>query len=189
MRHQHVCWKQKRQGVYNSFGTFSFTYYILQLHITYLHCLQHSLFEHLFNLYCYIHKWKWNLQMTYLLWYAYLYCVLRHICHIYFIAVLFQMALTELFSQTSIFTLKMRRCQQEIRLTWHNYKETHLTNFSRARFARAFFCLFIFNKNGLLKSKYYTFNLTNADINYAKRYDKTLKFAVPISKCFRRPCS
>ena len=42
---------------------------------------------------------QYKILKTYLLFYAYLYCVLRHICHIYFIAVLFQMAKTELFSQ------------------------------------------------------------------------------------------
>ena len=26
------------------------------------------------------------------------------------------------------------------------------------------------------------------DVKYAKRYDNVLKFAAPISKCFRRPC-
>jgi len=153
-----------------------------------------------------------SVQMTYWLLYAYLYCVLRHICHIYVIAVLFQMALTDLFrKQTSKFTLNMCSCQRETRQTWHNYKETYLTNCSRARFARANVCQFIIikTKNGLLKSKYCTLSILQlrgfarrregftlmhyvvyvfyTDMNYEKGMINALKFAAPISKCFRRP--
>ena len=38
--------------VFNKYLTCHFV--MVPLNMTYLHCLQHSLFEHLFNLYCYV---------------------------------------------------------------------------------------------------------------------------------------